>query len=71
MAEKELGWKRGWFVGLNLVLRCYQRSMWKIAVVGQPEVMMSVWSGLQLSRILLIVFQRARGLDEDDWTSEA
>ena len=24
-----------------------------------------------LCRMLLIVFQRARGLDEDDWTSEA
>ena len=24
-----------------------------------------------LCRLLLIVFQKARGLDEDDWTSEA
>ena len=24
-----------------------------------------------LCRMLLIVFQRARGLDEEDWTSEA
>ena len=24
-----------------------------------------------LCRLLLIVFQRARGLDEDDWTSDA
>ena len=40
VGEKEMGWKRGWFVGRNEVLRFYQRSVWQIAVVGQPEGMM-------------------------------
>ena len=43
MGENEPGWKRGWFVGRNEVLRFYQRSVWQIAVVGQPEGMM--WEG--------------------------
>ena len=33
MGENELGWKRGWFVGRNDVLRFYQRSVWQMAVV--------------------------------------
>ena len=41
--ENELGWKRGWFVGLKF----YQRSMWQIAVVGQPEGTMWVGNDLQ------------------------
>ena len=36
VGENELRWKRGWFVDLNEALRFYQRSMWQIAVVGQP-----------------------------------
>ena len=40
VGENELGWRRGWFVGLNEALRFYQRSMWKKAVVGQPEWML-------------------------------
>ena len=46
MGENELGWKRGWFVGRNEVLRFYQRSVWQIVVVGQPEGMM--WEGSDL-----------------------
>ena len=47
MEENELGWKSGWFVGRNEVLRFYQRSAWQIAVVGQPEAMMWVGSDLR------------------------
>ena len=44
--------------------------MWQIAVVGQPEGMMSVGSDLQFCVMMsLMVFQRAQGLDEEDWTS--
>ena len=46
MGENELGWKSDWFVGGNEVLRFYQRSVWLIAVVGQPEGMM--WEGSDL-----------------------
>ena len=45
--RNELGWKRGWFVGRNEVLRFYQRSVWQIAVVGQPEGMMWVGSDIR------------------------
>ena len=48
MGENELGWKRGWFVGRNEVLRFYQRSVRQIAVVRQPEGMMWVGSDLRL-----------------------
>ena len=47
MRGNELRWMRGWFVGRNEALRFYQRSMWHIAVVGQPEGMMWVGSDLQ------------------------
>ena len=47
MGENELGWKRGWFEGRNEVLRFYQRSVWQIAVVGQPEGLMWVGSDLR------------------------
>ena len=46
MGENELGLKKGWFVDLNEALRFYQRSMWKIAVIGQPEWVM--WVGIDL-----------------------
>ena len=46
VAEKELVWKRIWFVGRNVALRFYQ-SVWQIAVVGQSEGMMWVVSDLQ------------------------
>ena len=41
--------------------------------VGQPEGIMWVGSDLQLcvGWMLLIVFQRAPGLDDENWTSEA
>ena len=70
MVENELGWKRGWFVGRNEVLRFYQRSVWQIAVVGhQRDVGRERFT--VLCRMLLMIFQRARGLDEEDWTSAA
>ena len=47
MGENELEWKRDWFVGRNEVLRFYHRSLWQIAVVGQPEGMMCVGSDLR------------------------
>ena len=46
VGENELGWKRDWFVDGNDVLRFYQRSVWQIAVVGQPVGMM--WEGSDL-----------------------
>ena len=46
VGENELGWKRGWFVGRNEVLRFYQRIAWQITVVEQPEGMMWVGSDL-------------------------
>ena len=43
-----------------------------IIIIEQPEGMILVRSNLQFfCRMLLIVFQRAQGLDEEDWTSEA
>ena len=46
--------------------------MCQIAVVGQPEGMMSVGSDMWFFvGFCLFVFERARGLDDEDWTSEA
>ena len=47
MGENELGWKRGWFVGRNEVLRFYQENVWHIAGLGQPDGMMLVGSDLR------------------------
>ena len=72
VGENEMGWKRVWFVGRNEALRFYQRSMWQIArgrAARGDDLGRERFS--VLCRILLIVFQRARGLDEEDWTNEA
>ena len=46
--------------------------MWQIAVVGQPDGMMFSRERLTVPcMILLIIFQRARSLNEEDWTSAA
>ena len=45
--------------------------MWQIAVVGQPEDDVGRERFAVLCRMLLMVFKRARGLDEEDWTSVA
>ena len=48
--------------------------MWQIAAVGQPDGMMWVVGRERfevLCRMLLMVFQRARVLDEEDWVSAA
>ena len=68
MAEKELGWKRGWFCRLKcsfeiLSEKCVANSCGRVA--RGDDV------GSSLCRMLLIVFQRARGLDAEDSTSEA
>ena len=60
VGENELGWKRDWFVGGNEFVRCYQRSVWQIAVVGQPigdDVGSERFT--VLCRMLLMIFQRA------------
>ena len=72
MAGKELRSRRSWFVRCNVVLQILSakyvaNSCGRAARgddVGRERLAV-------LCRILLIVFQRERGLDEDDWTSEA
>ena len=45
--------------------------MWQIAVVRQPEVDdVGRERFAVLCRMLLIVFQRTRGLNEEDWTND-
>ena len=71
VGDNELGWKRGGFVGLNEALRFYQRSVANSCDRAARGYDVGREGFAVLCRMLLIVFQRARGLDEEDWTSEA
>ena len=71
VGENELGRKRGWFVSGNeaeiLSEKYVANSCGRAARgdgVGRERFAV-------LCRMLLIVFHRAQGLDEEDWTSEA
>ena len=69
MGENELGWKRVWFVGLNEALRFYQRSTLYVAnscgrAARGDNVRRERFA--VLCRMLLIVFQRTRGLNVDE-----
>ena len=69
MGENELGWKRGWFVGENEALReKYVANSYGRAARGD-DVGRKRFAVMY--RMLLMVFQRARGLVEEDWTSAA
>ena len=75
MGENELGWKRDWFVGGNEVLRFYQILSEKCVANSCGRAARGDDVGRErftvLCRMLLMVFQRARGLDEEDCTSAA